>query len=74
VVAVAVRTNGKAALTVAINPAARDQGLSAADLVTQALAGRGGGSADLAQGGGVPADQAPVLLTAVENAVANRPG
>ena len=35
------------------------RGLSAADLVKGALSGRGGGNADLAQGGGVPADQVP---------------
>ena len=36
--------------------------------------GRGGGNADLAQGGGVPADQVPVLLGAVEKAVAGLAG
>jgi alanyl-tRNA synthetase len=54
---------------VAINGAARSRGLSAADLVKGALSGRGGGNADLAQGGGVPADQVPALLAAVERAV-----
>ena len=37
----------------------RDRGLSAGDLVKGALSGRGGGNADLAQGGGVPAAEAP---------------
>jgi alanyl-tRNA synthetase len=69
VVAVAARSAGKASLVVAVNAAARDRGLSAADLVKGALSGRGGGKADLAQGGGVPADQAPALLTAVEHAL-----
>jgi alanyl-tRNA synthetase len=69
VVAVAARANGKASLIVAINPAAKSRGLSAADLVKGALSGRGGGNADLAQGGGVPADQVPALLSAVEKAV-----
>ena len=69
VVAVAARANGKASLIVAINPAAKGRGLSAADLVKGALSGRGGGNADLAQGGGVPADQVPALLAAVEKAV-----
>ena len=68
-VAVAARANGKASLIVAVNAAAKGRGLSAADLVKGALSGRGGGNADLAQGGGVPADQAPVLLAAVEKAV-----
>jgi alanyl-tRNA synthetase len=69
VVAVASRANGKASLIVAINAAAKSRGLSASDLVKGALSGRGGGNADLAQGGGVPADQVPVLLAAVEKAV-----
>ncbi|MBM2623711.1 alanine--tRNA ligase [Actinoplanes sp. LDG1-06] len=69
VVAVAARANGKASLIVALNGAAKDRGLSAADLVKGALSGRGGGNADLAQGGGVPADQVPSLLAAVEKAV-----
>jgi alanyl-tRNA synthetase len=70
VVAVAARANGKASLIVAINAAAKGRGLSAADLVKGALSGRGGGNADLAQGGGLPADQVPALLAAVEKAVA----
>ncbi|GGQ53715.1 alanine--tRNA ligase [Couchioplanes azureus] len=69
VVAVAARANGKASLIVAINAAAKDRGLSASELVKGALSGRGGGNADLAQGGGVPADQVPALLAAVEKAV-----
>ncbi|MCM4079108.1 alanine--tRNA ligase [Paractinoplanes hotanensis] len=69
VVAVAARSNGKASLIVAINAAAKSRGFSAADLVKGALSGRGGGNADLAQGGGLPADQVPVLLAAVEKAV-----
>jgi alanyl-tRNA synthetase len=66
VVAVASRANGKASLIVAINGAAKARGLSAADLVKGALSGRGGGNADLAQGGGVPADQALALIASVE--------
>jgi alanyl-tRNA synthetase len=69
VVAVAARSGGKASLIVALNAAAKNRGLSAADLVKGALSGRGGGSADLAQGGGLPADQVPALLAAVEKAV-----
>ncbi|GAA0575217.1 alanine--tRNA ligase [Paractinoplanes ferrugineus] len=74
VVAVAARSNGKASLIVAVNGAARSRGLSAADLVKGALSGRGGGNADLAQGGGVPADQVPTLLAAVEKAVGEAAG
>jgi alanyl-tRNA synthetase len=56
-------------LIVAVNGAARSRGLDASVLVKGALSGRGGGNADLAQGGGVAADEAPRLLTAVEDAV-----
>jgi alanyl-tRNA synthetase len=69
VVAVAGRAGGKASLVVAVNRAAIDRGLSAADLVKGALSGRGGGGAELAQGGGVPAGEAPALLTAIQNAL-----
>jgi alanyl-tRNA synthetase len=70
VVGVAARSGGKASLVVAVNAAAKSRGLSAADLVKGALSGRGGGSADLAQGGGVPAGEAPNLLLSVEKALA----
>ncbi|WP_020519985.1 alanine--tRNA ligase [Catelliglobosispora koreensis] len=69
VVAVASRANGKSSLIVAINPAAKSKGISAADLVKGALSGRGGGNADLAQGGGLPAEEAPKLLASVERAL-----
>jgi alanyl-tRNA synthetase len=72
VVAVTARANGKASLIVAINAAAKTRGISAQDLVKAALSGRGGGNADLAQGGGVPAAEAPRLLTAIEQAVADK--
>jgi alanyl-tRNA synthetase len=70
VVAVASRSGGKGSLVVAVNPPAKQRGLKAGELVKGALSGRGGGSDDLAQGGGVPADQVPVLLGAVEQLVA----
>ncbi|HEX5596318.1 MAG TPA: alanine--tRNA ligase [Micromonosporaceae bacterium] len=70
VVAVVARAGGKASLVVAVSPAAKGRGLSAAELVKGALSGRGGGSPDLAQGGGVPATEAPNLLAAVEKALA----
>jgi len=69
VVAVAARANGKASLVVAVNAPGKARGLSAADLVKGALSGRGGGNADLAQGGGLPAVEAPNLLAAVERAL-----
>ncbi|PWU56268.1 alanine--tRNA ligase [Micromonospora sp. S4605] len=70
VVAVAARSGGKASLVVAVNPAARSRGIGAADLVKAALSGRGGGSPDLAQGGGLPAAEASNLLLTVEKAIA----
>ncbi|HEX6074992.1 MAG TPA: alanine--tRNA ligase [Micromonosporaceae bacterium] len=70
VAAVAVRSGGKLSLVVAVNRGARDIGVSAKDLVKAALSGRGGGSDDVAQGGGLPADQVPVVLAAVEQLVA----
>jgi alanyl-tRNA synthetase len=69
VVAVTARSGGKASLIVAINGAAKTRGLSASDLVKAALSGRGGGNADLAQGGGVPAGEAVKLLGAIEKAI-----
>jgi alanyl-tRNA synthetase len=69
VVAVASRAGGKATLVVATNPGGRERGFSASDLVKGALSGRGGGNAELAQGGGVPEDQVPALLGAVEAAL-----
>jgi alanyl-tRNA synthetase len=71
VVAVAARANGKASLIVAVNKTARDRDLSASVLVKGALSGRGGGNDEVAQGGGVPADQVPALLAAVEKAVSS---
>jgi alanyl-tRNA synthetase len=70
VVAVYAANGGKASLVVAVNKAAREQGLSAKDLVKSALSGRGGGNDDLAQGGGVPAEQAPALLASIRELVA----
>nr|MDT0658180.1 alanine--tRNA ligase [Micromonospora sp. DSM 115978] len=61
----------KASLVVAVNRAGVERGLAAVELVKAALRGRGGGSAALAQGGGVPAEQAPELLATVERLVAD---
>jgi alanyl-tRNA synthetase len=69
VVAVTSRAGGKASLVVGVNAAGKGRGLKAGDLVKGALSGRGGGNADLAQGGGVPAAEAPNLLIAVEKAL-----
>ncbi|WP_163506905.1 alanine--tRNA ligase [Fodinicola acaciae] len=72
VVAVAGATDGKASLVVAITKAAKDSGLSAADLVRGALGGKGGGNADLAQGGGVAADQLRPVLDSLRQLAAAR--
>jgi alanyl-tRNA synthetase len=71
VVAVSSTAGGKASLVVTVNGAGRDRGLSAADLVKGALSGKGGGNAEMAQGGGLPAADALGLLGAVEKIVAS---
>ena len=65
VVAVAAAKGGKASLVVTVNAAAKALGLSAKDLVKAAFSGRGGGSDDVAQGGGAPASEAKTLLGTV---------
>ncbi|MGY1438939.1 alanine--tRNA ligase [Streptomyces reniochalinae] len=70
VVAVGQVTNGTATLVTAVNAAAEEQGHSAAHLVAQLLQGRGGGTARLAQGGGVTATRLPSLLASVPGLVA----
>jgi len=70
VVAVASAAGGKASLVVTTNSTARDRGLSASDVVKGALSGRGGGNAELAQGGGVPSGEVAALLATVERLVA----
>ncbi|THV38543.1 alanine--tRNA ligase [Glycomyces buryatensis] len=70
VAAVVATAGGKASLVVGVNAAAKAQHLSAGELVKSALSGRGGGNDDIAQGGGVPAEQADQLLDAIVRAVA----
>jgi len=72
VVALFGGTAEKPAVVVATNDAARARGLSAGELVGTAskiLGGKGGGKADIAQGGGSDAAQIPTALTEVEHAV-----
>ncbi|MBZ4322577.1 hypothetical protein, partial [Streptomyces huiliensis] len=57
-------------LVVTVNRAARQAGHSASDLVKRLLAGRGGGSPDLAQGGGLPARRIAEVLEGVPGLVA----
>ncbi|MFI1971826.1 alanine--tRNA ligase [Streptomyces cinnamoneus] len=58
----ATADGGKAVLTIALNRAAAETGLSAAGLVKSLLSGRGGGTAEVAQGGGVPAESLRATL------------
>ncbi|WP_018350123.1 alanine--tRNA ligase [Longispora albida] len=72
VVAITAKAGGKASIVITVNAKAKELGLSAGDLVKGALSGKGGGSPDLAQGGGLPAEQAGALLAAVEKLVGDR--
>lgn len=68
VVAVIGDADGKAAVVVALNDAAQQRGLSANDLLRAAaplLGGKGGGKADIAQGGGTDVSQIPAALDAI---------
>ena len=67
-------SDGKAAIVAALNDAAQARGLAAGDLVRTAapfLGGKGGGKADLAQGGGTDVTRIDEALAAVTAAVAS---
>ncbi|MEX2982726.1 alanine--tRNA ligase [Streptomyces sp. C36] len=66
VVAVGSATGDRATVVIAATPAA---GLSAAGLVKALLGGRGGGTAEVAQGGGVPAAELSAVLGRVAGLV-----
>ncbi|WP_040336608.1 alanine--tRNA ligase [Candidatus Blastococcus massiliensis] len=77
VVLLASDAGGKVALVAALNQAALAQGLSANDVLKAAagpVGGRGGGKADVAQGGGTDAAGIPAALQAGESAVAAATG
>jgi alanyl-tRNA synthetase len=77
VVLLASESGGKVALVAALNPAALERGLSANDLLraaAPAVGGRGGGKADVAQGGGTDPAGIPAALQAGEQAVATATG
>jgi alanyl-tRNA synthetase len=77
VVLLASESGGKVALVAALNPAALERGLSANDVLKAASApvgGRGGGKADVAQGGGTDPGGIPAALQAGEQAVATATG
>jgi alanyl-tRNA synthetase len=72
VVAVIGSTNGKPAVVIAVNDAARTWGISANALVkaaASALGGSGGGKDDVAQGGGADVSNADQALVEVEHEV-----
>ena len=69
VVALVGEANGKPAIVVATNEAARDLGVKAGALVkvaAQVLGGGGGGKPDVAQGGGQDVTQIPAALKAIQ--------
>jgi alanyl-tRNA synthetase len=77
VVLLASESGGKVALVAALNPAAVQRGLSANDVLRAAagpVGGRGGGKADVAQGGGTDPAGIPGALQAGEQAVAAASG
>jgi alanyl-tRNA synthetase len=77
VVLLASESGGKVALVAALNQAALDRGLSANDVLRAAappVGGRGGGKADVAQGGGTDPAGIPAALQAGEQAVAAAKG
>lgn len=59
-------------VVIAVNQAARDAGLRASDLVKRLLNGRGGGSAQLAQGGGLTPDRVTSALGKLPGLIATR--
>ncbi|GAA1484974.1 alanine--tRNA ligase [Brachybacterium fresconis] len=72
VLALTGHEGGRAALVVATNAGARDQGLAAGSLLrtgAEAMGGRGGGKPDLAQGGGGEPARIPEALSAVRGAL-----
>ena len=77
VVLLASESGGKVALVAVLNPAALERGLSANDVLRAAAApvgGRGGGKADVAQGGGTDPAGIPAALQAGEQAVLTATG
>ncbi len=75
VVAVAGEAKGRPNIVVATTEGAREQGISAGDLVKQAcgvLGGGGGGKPDVAQGGGQDASKIDAALQGILSSVQNR--
>ncbi|MGP9503419.1 alanine--tRNA ligase [Specibacter sp. AOP5-B1-6] len=75
-IAVAGASNGRPIVLIVTNEAAREAGIKAGNLVKLAsgiLGGGGGGKPDMAQGGGSDVNAIDAALTAVSDAVKNRP-
>src|SRR5690606_4186946 len=62
IAAIGAEAGAKGVVVVAVNRAAKDAGHSAATIVKGLLGGRGGGSPDVAQGGGIPASDLSATL------------
>ena len=76
VVAVAGASNGRPVILVVTNEASREAGIKAGNLVKLAsgiLGGGGGGKPDMAQGGGSDVNAIDAALSAIADAVKNRP-
>ncbi|MGV9323284.1 alanine--tRNA ligase [Streptomyces sp. NPDC003660] len=67
VVAIGAESGGNAVVVTAVNRAARSAGYDAAALVRRLLDGKGGGSPELAQGGGLPAERLARTLESVKS-------
>ncbi|MFD5448053.1 alanine--tRNA ligase [Streptomyces sp. NPDC127100] len=65
VVVIGTPVGDRATLVAAVNGAARSAGRDASALVKRLLDGRGGGSPELAQGGGIPSERLPGTLASV---------
>jgi alanyl-tRNA synthetase len=77
VVLLASEAAGKVALVAAVNAVAQERGLAASEVLrvaAPAVAGRGGGRPDVAQGGGTDPAGIPAALLAGEQAVATAMG
>jgi alanyl-tRNA synthetase len=75
-VVLASAADGKVSLIATVNPAAQQRGLSASDLLKAAagpVGGRGGGKADVAQGGGTDPAGIPAALQAAEETIGAAP-
>ncbi|GGQ08288.1 alanine--tRNA ligase [Streptomyces pseudogriseolus] len=64
-VVIGTSAGDRATLVAAVNGAARSAGRDASALVKRLLDGRGGGSPELAQGGGIPVERLPDALASV---------